>query len=246
MTLLPAAAEKTRPLASSSQALVVTSADWETDNGTLRLYERANVHARWHSVGQPIEVVTGKKGMGWGAGIVAVAEHGIRKPGDPIKHEGDNRAPAGIFRLGPSFGFAAQPLPGWRMPYLPITASTECVDDPHSKHYNELVDRASTAVDWDSSEKMIQSHGLYRWGLVIQHNAPPAAPGLGSCIFMHIWISSAVGTEGCTAMTEPQVESLLGWLNPDSHPVLIQLPLAQYHRLARRWRLPALPRAPAD
>ena len=37
-------------------------------------------------------------------------------PREPVKREGDGKAPAGIFDLGTAFGYAAQPLPGLKLP----------------------------------------------------------------------------------------------------------------------------------
>ncbi|MGI8527510.1 MAG: hypothetical protein ACR2K5_15320 [Pseudolabrys sp.] len=36
----------------------------------------------------------------------------LTRQGEPIKIDGDNRIPAGIYRLGPGFGFAAPRRPG--------------------------------------------------------------------------------------------------------------------------------------
>jgi D-alanyl-D-alanine dipeptidase len=85
----------------------------------------------------------------------------------------------------------------------------------------------------------------YRGGLVIQHNALPARPAGGSCVFMHIWGGPGRGTEGCTAMPEPQIISILGWLKPSANPLLVQMPVQQYQRLAKALDLPA-PRTAAE
>ena len=69
---------------------------------------------------------------------------------------------------------------------------------------------------------------LYKWGVVVDHNAA-AIPGAGSCIFLHIWKSSSAPTAGCTAMPESDLVRLLRWLDPARHPILIQLPLASAH-----------------
>ena len=224
-------------LRASTQILVVTTQDWNGVDGTLQVYERPEARKRWKAVGDPIPVGVGKKGLGWGAGVAA--EAGRRAANDPVKKEGDGKSPAGIFRLSTIFGYAAQEPPGWKMPYLNLTPSVECVDDARSKFYTRVLDRASVAPDWNSSEQMLRPDGEYRWGLVVDHNAEPVTAGAGSCIFLHIWLGPGVGTTGCTAMAQEQLEGLLARLDPARNPLLVQLPRPQYKKLRRRWKLPA-------
>ena len=93
---------QTNPASQSNQAVLVLADGWESRNGRMCLFERAPGRA-WKAVGAPIPVMLGKNGMAWGAGL-----HGDAGPG-PAKKEGDGKAPAGIFRLGPAFG--SQPRP---------------------------------------------------------------------------------------------------------------------------------------
>ena len=166
-----------------------------------------------------------------------------RSPSDPVKKEGDHKSPAGLFRLGEAFGYAAKEPAGWKMKYVPLSSSTDCVDDSQSRFYNQILDSSTVSPDWKSAEHMRDAGEAYRWGLVIQHNAHPARPGDGSCVFMHIWGGSGHGTEGCTAMPEPQIMSILGWLKPSANPLLVQMPIQQYRRLAKAMSLPAPPTA---
>jgi hypothetical protein len=234
----PAGARDHDPIHSSTQLLVVTTSDWEAVDGRLQRYHRAAPGKPWQPVGEAVPVVIGKKGLGWGSGIVPADE--LRPPdsSDPIKKEGDSKAPAGIFRLSRVFGYAEQEPLGWRMPYLNLTPSVECVDDSASKFYNQVVDRSQVSADWNSSEHMLRSDDLYRWGIVVDHNAGPAKAGDGSCIFLHIWRGPGQGTVGCTAMPEEQIQAILSWLDPKRKPVLVQLPSAQYHRLQHEFHLP--------
>ena len=251
---LPAAVRAAEPsaLASSTQMIVVTTSDWSAVEGRLQRYERGNPHKKWRAVGEPISVVVGKNGLGWGAGVIPTdnapnTKTKIRAAADPVKKEGDGKAPAGVFALGTVFGYAPQPLPGSKMPYLNLTPSVECVDDTSSKFYNRVVNRDAAVPDWNSSEHMLRSDELYRWGIVVGHNgivaerdASAPAPGGGSCIFLHIWRGPGQPTVGCTAMPQGQLESLLTWLDPARNPLLVQLPAPQYERLRKRWKLPRL------
>ena len=227
--------QQSGPLTSSTQLLVVTTSDWNAVEGKLQRYERSSSHNKWKAVGDPVTVVVGKNGLGWGTGV-APAE-GVQS-GDPIKKEGDGKAPAGIFRLSTAFGYAPNQQSGWTMPYVPLTPSVECVDDTTSKFYNRVLDRSTVAPDWNSSEHMRRSDELYRWGIVVDHNSGPVKPGGGSCIFMHIWRGQGQGTVGCTAMPQEKLEAVLSWLDPKKSPMLVQLPDAQYKKMRKRWKLP--------
>src|SRR5205085_5519375 len=104
-------------------------------------------------------------GLGWGLGM-----RSVRAASGPIKKEGDGRAPAGIFRLSDTFGYAATQPAAWKMPYIALTPSVECVDDARSKFYNRIVDRSTVSPDWNSSEHMLLSDERYRSGIVVDHN----------------------------------------------------------------------------
>ncbi len=225
---------------SSTQMLVVTTPDWNSMQGTLQRYERRALHGKWKQIGPQLKVVVGRNGLGWDAGMLA-GDSSLHFVDDPVKREGDGKAPAGIFRLGTAFGYASQEQAGWKMPYLGITDATQCVDDISSRFYNRVLDRQSiSAPDWNSNEEMHRKDNLYQWGLIVEYNSDPPVPGRGSCIFMHIWKGPAVGTSGCTAMEQPNLESLLQWLDAEKHPVLVQLPVSRYKKLRKHWRLPRL------
>jgi D-alanyl-D-alanine dipeptidase len=226
--------------------IVVTTPDWNAVEGRLVRYERTNPQQPWRPVSESIPIVVGKNGLGWGIGLIATDAPKIRTASDPLKKEGDGKAPAGIFSLGTAFGYAPQALRGVKMPYLSLTPSIECVDDVGSKYYNRVVDRSAVSAGWYSSEHM-RSVDLYRWGIVVDHNgmvaelsARPPKPGGGSCIFLHIWRGPGQGTVGCTAMSQIELEALLTWLDPAQKPLLVQLPASEYARLIRRWKLPRL------
>ena len=215
-------------LDASHQLIVVTTKNWDDLQGSAQRYERDGNSFRKY--GEAFAVVVGKNGMAWGKGLDNV------EPGaDPVKHEGDGKAPAGIFKLGTAFGYETSA--DTKLPYLALTATTECVDDSHSGHYNTLVDGAAMPKDWNSSERMRSEEG-YRKGIVIEHNTP-ASPASGSCIFFHIWRSPTSPTAGCTAMDQADISRLFDWLDPQQSPLLVQMPEAQYEHVRERWNLPA-------
>ena len=224
----------------SGQLFVVTTADWGAVDGELRRFERAAAgQGRWKQVGGVVPVVVGRNGLAWAADQ-ASQWAGMHSSGGPIKREGDGKSPAGLFSLSAAFGYADQSdISPLRMPYLRALPSVVCVDDPASRHYNRIVDRAAMAgQDWQSAEQMRREDDQYRWGVVVDHNFPATRPGDGSCIFLHIWEGRGKGTAGCTAMESARMEEILKWLDAASNPLLIQLPDAEYRHWRKRFHLP--------
>jgi zinc D-Ala-D-Ala dipeptidase len=219
---------------SSTELVTVTSAAWDSVPATLQRHARST-GAAWTPVGGSIPVVLGKSGLGWGRGL-----NPTTSDGGPDKHEGDGRSPAGIFALGTAFGYAAPDQATWiSIPYLQATDDLECVDDPNSSHYNQLVYKSTIAnVDWSSSEQMKRPDSAYLWGVFVDHNTSPTVAGDGSCIFLHLWSGPSSATVGCTAGDETQMKELIAWLDPSAHPVLVQLPEAVYDAHRSDWALP--------
>src|SRR5256714_13717364 len=236
----PVMVAATDPLPRTRQCLTVVSRDWNAKTGVLRAFERKDSRSGWQRHGPAIPVVLGKKGLAWGRGL-ADFNAAVRKV------EGDNKAPAGIFRLGPAFGYAPKSAARWiKLSYVPLTAQTEGIDDPRSRYYNQLVDRSKVAkVDWHSSEQMLRADNLYKWGIVVAHN-PAGIPNAGSCIFLHVWKNSRSATVGCTAMPEQNLVDLLRWLAPGARPVLIQMPQAEFAAFRSRYHLPPVTAKPSS
>lgn len=200
------------------QVVLVLSPEVTSVPARLWMLERRAAQDEWRAVNGPIPVSLGWSGLGWGEG-----EHGMSAPsGFPIKHEGDGCSPAGVFRIPFAFGYAsASDAAVVKMPYVHVTETLSGVDDVNSKFYNQVVDAATVTKDWASNETMLRPDGLYRWGAFIAHN-PHGEPGLGSCIFFHLWNGPGRPTAGCTAMEEQDVVALLSWLDPAKEPRLVQ------------------------
>jgi L,D-peptidoglycan transpeptidase YkuD (ErfK/YbiS/YcfS/YnhG family) len=223
------------PTAGSTQAVVVRIPTWQSTTGTLQLYDRPMSGLPWVPVTRGVSVILGRTGVAWGSGL-----HGDSILPGPVKHEGDGKAPAGIFPLTAVFGYApAESVAFLSMPYVEATKTCRCVDDPRSAYYNLILDSARVAdADWSSAERMRLNGIDYRWGVIVGQNSTPRTPGRGSCIFLHIWESPSAVTTGCTAMDAGEAESLVRWLRSERKPLLIQLPDAEYTSLRERWRLP--------
>jgi D-alanyl-D-alanine dipeptidase len=215
--------------------IVVVTDDWSSVPGVMRRYARDGVRSSWRAIGTDIPVVVGATGMGWGDGL-----HGVGSPGEPgpIKHEGDQRSPAGAFRLSSAFGYAPKDSMSWiKLPYTRATDAYKCVDDAASVHYNQML-MSTHAIDWRSAEDMHRRDSLYSLGVVVEHNANGREIGGGSCIFLHIWPGPDGSTVGCTAFASDAMRDLLAWLDPDALPVLVQLPRSEYEHLRMKWVLP--------
>lgn len=212
----------------AKQIVIVLSPNNHSVAARLWKFERQG--KSWAPVGEPHPVNLGKKGLAWGRGLHS-AKPGLQKK------EGDQRSPAGIFRFGDAFGYAAEADFPLKLKYLPITETAICVEDSGSKYYNQVMDAASVTPDWKARESMMRQDEQYKWGIVVKHNLP-AKPKCGSCIFFHLWRAPGSGTLGCTAMAEPHLLELLQWLDPAQKPLLMQMTEADYEAYRRKVDLP--------
>jgi D-alanyl-D-alanine dipeptidase len=219
----------------SEQLVVVTTPNWSSTTGTLQRFGRATTGSQWRALDHPVPVVVGRTGIAWGVGFDDALTEG------PHKHEGDGKAPAGIFPLDTAFGFAPpDSMQSVRLPYVQLIPTTDCVDDTESLHYNTVVDRATAPrVDWNSAEHM-REVAQYKIGVIVGYNASPPVKGRGSCIFLHIWAGPDSHTAGCTAFDEVKVGEAMRWLDPGKRPLLVQLTRDEYEKLRTPWRLPSL------
>ncbi len=218
----------------SRQLVVVTTPSWTSTVGAMTRFERATPTSAWTRIESAIPLVVGRTGIAWGVGFDGVSTDG------PHKHEGDGKAPAGIFPLDTAFGFAPRDsMPNVRLPYVQLLPTTDCVDDTASTRYNTVVDKATVSrVDWNSAEHMRQV-SEYTVGVIVGYNASPPVKGRGSCIFLHVWAGPNSHTAGCTAFDEAKLREVMLWLDPAKRPMLVQLTADEYAKLQSRWRLPA-------
>jgi D-alanyl-D-alanine dipeptidase len=219
----------------SKQLIVVKTEDWDSVIGKLQCYERDNIDKSWHSYDISCEVNVGRNGLAWGIGL-----HDKNFMNTPLKHEGDGKSPAGIFRLQSVFGYApADSTSFLKMPYIHLDSTCLCIDDTNSKYYNQILDSLTISQpDWKSFEKMKLNGNWYQWGIFVEHNYDPPEKNAGSCIYMHIWDGPKIPTSGCTSMDELNLLRIIRWLDTKDNPVLIQLPEAQYNMFKNEWGLP--------
>lgn len=212
-------------LKNSRQFLIIISKDWDAKQGILNYYEKKK--DKLLKMSDDIHVNLGHSGLGWGNGLVD-----FDKSLGPVKHEGDGKSPAGVFKLSYSFGYLPIDSLSWlNYPYKQVTSKIECVDDTTSEYYNTLVNVDETDKTWNSSEVMKSAGIHYKFGIFVDHNSNPPVPGCGSCIFIHIWDGLGKSTVGCTTLSEEQIIKLMSWLNAKKKPLLIQLPEIEFNKI---------------
>lgn len=217
-------------LGEALRLVLVTAPAMDRPVARLQLFTRAAPQATWERASEPMRAVVGAAGLAWGYTF-----HAYRREGEAEKVEGDKRTPAGVFRLGPSFGFARSDLPGY---ILVEAGETVCVEDASSPFYNRIARRSEVGLA-ANLEDMRRSR-LFRRGLFVDYPTDRAGRR-GSCIFVHIWQGPAKGTAGCIGLPEDRVASLQQFARPGA--VVAVLPEPALDRFAGC--LPdASPRAP--
>jgi L,D-peptidoglycan transpeptidase YkuD (ErfK/YbiS/YcfS/YnhG family) len=184
------------PLVSARRLVLVTADKFTSTTATVQRFERAAPNAPWQLSGGPATGLIGHKGLAW-----AHAFRSLARRGEPVKVEGDKRAPAGFFKTGRSFGFAVSDRPG----YLRITDGMTCVDDLSSPAYNTITTRSEVGakVHGENMRRVPE----YARGLLIDYPSNRKARA-GSCIFIHLQLPGKTGTSGCVALPEPQLEAV--------------------------------------
>ncbi|HEY5281921.1 MAG TPA: DUF1287 domain-containing protein, partial [Polyangia bacterium] len=136
--------------AETRQLVTVITSDWGSSQARLAWWKRQG-NGKWIQQDGPVDAVVGSAGLGWGRGIHPASV--VKALGGPEKREGDNRAPAGVFRLSQATGYAAAPPRGTRITYRHASPALRCVDDPVSPFYNQLREAPATGKPpWASDE----------------------------------------------------------------------------------------------
>lgn len=220
-----------------TQVIIGTSSSWSSSYATLTLYEKRNKN--WQATIPTWHARLGKNGLAWGLGV-----HPNLKSSAPIKKEGDQRTPAGIFKIGGAYGYAPKIKHFDKLPYRQITERDLWVEDQISPYYNQhLILSTSPKTVWQHKAQMRQNDHAHSLKLYIGHNdsmlGGESLPGRGSAIFFHIWRNNGdSSTAGCTTMTERSLKKLIACINPDRHPHYVILPKQEYQQLKKSWRLP--------
>ena len=195
-------------LLNAQQIVLVVADTFDTNKAVLSAYDGGK------EVFKNIDVNIGKNGLGWGLGVKNITH----KTNEPLKMEGDKKAPAGIFELGFAFGY--QKKLELSIPYIHADENFLCVDDVDSRFYNRFVNFDKGIKSYEHMKRKDQQ---YKYGLVVVHNQQQEKKR-GSCIFLHIQKEKDHPTVGCTSMKEKDLLKILKWLDKDKNPILIQVP----------------------
>jgi D-alanyl-D-alanine dipeptidase len=184
------------PLASARRLVLVTADTLNSTTATVGRFDRHTANSEWQVSGGATTGLIGHKGVGW-----AHVFRRFAKRGEPIKIEGDKRAPAGFFKIGPSFGFG----PSQMSNYVRVDSGMVCVDDVNSPAYNTITrrERIGPTVRAENMSRIPD----YRRGLLVDYPTDRKARA-GSCVFIHLALPGRTGTGGCVALPEPQLEAL--------------------------------------
>jgi L,D-peptidoglycan transpeptidase YkuD (ErfK/YbiS/YcfS/YnhG family) len=185
---------------SATQLATVVAAARGSTHGTLTLWRRSA--GCWRAVAGP-----------WWAWV---GQHGV----SDRKREGDRTTPAGAFGFGRvMYGLA--PNPGVSYAYHDIVCGDWWVEDPGSPLYNRFrhVRCGLRPPFRTTSEDLSRSPTAYHHFAVIAYNADPIVPGRGSGIFLHA--SRGRPTLGCVSLPLPRLVTVLRWLRPSAHPLIV-------------------------
>lgn len=130
------------------------------------------------------------------AGVVAAED----------KQEGDNASPAGTWPIRRVFYRPDKGgPPETSLPRVPLKRDDCWCDDPAHPLYNRPVSRPFAA----SHERLWREDSVYDLIVELGYNDDPPVAGKGSAIFMHVAKPDYSGTEGCVALSEPDLRALL-------------------------------------
>jgi L,D-peptidoglycan transpeptidase YkuD (ErfK/YbiS/YcfS/YnhG family) len=219
--------------ADSTQCVVGVADGWDSSKATLSFFEKRG--GAWQQSGASWPARLGKNGLIWGGGMQPVPA------GVNTKREGDFRAPAGIFKIGGVWGYAASIRKHQQLYYHKVSSRDLWVEDPASPSYNKhVVLGHEPATAWEKRQQMKQSDPAHALKLFIAYNAPPqVVANAGSSIFFHIWrADGGKPTAGCTTMAEGQLRGLIARLDPTRKPVYVLLPKSEYAKYRAQWKLP--------
>lgn len=122
------------------------------------------------------------------------------------KREGDGATPAGSFTIRKVL-FRTDKIAKPESPFETAEISTNdgWCDDINDLNYNKLVKLPYPA----SHENLWREDNIYDIIAVLGHNDNPVAAGKGSAIFMHIARPEFTATDGCLALSLPDLLEIL-------------------------------------
>jgi L,D-peptidoglycan transpeptidase YkuD (ErfK/YbiS/YcfS/YnhG family) len=123
------------------------------------------------------------------------------------KEEGDNITPKGTFKVIKIY-YRKDRIKKLISQLRPIQIKKNMgwCDDPSSKFYNRLIKLPSAS----SYEKLYRKDNLYNIIIVLNYNMKPIIKGKGSAIFIHVTKKNYKTTQGCLALKQKDLITLVG------------------------------------
>ena len=122
------------------------------------------------------------------------------------KREGDGASPIGAWPARRVFYRPDKgPPPETGLPAIGLKPEDGWSDDPAELSYNLLVPLPCRG----SHERLWREDGVYDLIVELGYNDDPPVAGRGSAIFMHIARDGHAPTEGCVALSEPDLREVL-------------------------------------
>lgn len=126
------------------------------------------------------------------------------------KREGDGASPLGVWRMKRVFYRPDRvSRPETNLPVIPLSAHDGWCDAPEHPLYNRPVTLPFEA----SHEKLWRDDHVYDVIVELSHNDDPVVPHLGSAVFMHLAHDDFRPTEGCVAVSQADMLSVLQLAN---------------------------------
>jgi L,D-peptidoglycan transpeptidase YkuD (ErfK/YbiS/YcfS/YnhG family) len=122
------------------------------------------------------------------------------------KQEGDGATPLGVLPLRRVLYRADRlSVPDCAVPVEPITEADGWCDDPDAREYNRMIRLPHDA----HHEELWRRDGLYDIVGVLGWNDAPVQRRRGSAIFLHVARPDYAPTEGCIALSLPDLRAVL-------------------------------------
>jgi len=141
----------------------------------------------------------------------AIGKGGFKTDTDKV--EGDGATPIGCYRLRRVL-YRADRLdhaPKCRLDIRPIQSDDGWCDDPKSPDYNQPVKLPFVP----SHEELWRTDHIYDIIVILGHNDTPPVPGKGSAVFFHLARENYPPTEGCIAVSLPDMLDILKKISDD-------------------------------
>jgi L,D-peptidoglycan transpeptidase YkuD (ErfK/YbiS/YcfS/YnhG family) len=187
---------------SARQVITVVAGAESDTQGVVQAWQR--VPGGWHRVGPAVPAWLGSDGM------------------TPHPNESLSAVPMGSYTLTQAFGH--DPNPGTRLRYRETTPSDWWISEPGPYYNTEQHCAVSCPFTQGApNEHLYYEMPYYTYAAVIDYNTRNAPGGVqqgaGSAFFLHVAVGAP--TQGCVAVPEQDLVTLLRWLDPGAQPRIL-------------------------